>query len=404
MLRVEMQDSENDSTIRVDGRLTHEHPNQVRTVVALCKTLMTLVVDFTEMNFVNPVGEMVLFWLKRVRPKFVAENSYPLDACERLHLPADCISRALRPFLILFICAGSLVAPVASRGAELKEQTLQAWDTYVRATSPQMGLRLQGPFLWVDEVPDRQHRVHGGEILVSSVGRQNPKPVPSGLIHDWMGAAFIPDARLKDVLSAVRDYGGYKEFYKPTVVDSKLLGSEGACDKYLMRVVNKEAVAETALDMKYETCYFQTDERRWYSITHTTQVQEIRHYGKANEQELQPSQGSGYIWRLYSIARFEERDGGTYVEVEAIALSRDVPVALRWLVNPIVRSVSRNSMLVSLRQMEDAVRSTELKRDSIDLSRYIGETVNVGVLKKPGSHGGYAVTNGVAGSRPSYMR
>jgi hypothetical protein len=88
-------------------------------------------------------------------------------------------------------------------------------------------------------------------------------------------------------------------------------------------------------------------------------VQEIEHYGQANEQELPPNQGSGYVWRLYSVARFEQRDGGTYVEVEAIALSRDIPIALRWLVNPIVRRVSKNSMLVSLQQMREAVRLSE---------------------------------------------
>jgi len=222
-----------------------------------------------------------------------------------------------------------------------------------------MGYRPQGPFLWVDEVPDRLHRVRNGEILVSPVGQPNPKPVPSGLIHDWLGATFIPDARLEDVLFTVRHYGDYKDFYKPTVVDSKSLGTDGACDKYSMIVINNETVAETALDIEYETCYFKTDERRWYSIAHTTRVQEIRHYGRPNEQELPPNQGSGYIWRVYSTARFEARDGGVYVEVEAIALSRDVPVALRWIVNPIVHRVSRNSMLVSLQQTEAAVRSTE---------------------------------------------
>ena len=126
-----------------------------------------------------------------------------------------------------------------------------------------------------------------------------------------------------------------------------------------MRVVNKEVVAQTALDMENETCYFRTDERRWYSITHTTRVREIEHYGQANEQELLPNQGSGYVWRLYSVARFEQRDGGTYVEVEAIALSRDVPIGLRWLVNPVVRRVSRNSMVVSLEQTRAAVRLSE---------------------------------------------
>jgi hypothetical protein len=271
----------------------------------------------------------------------------------------NCMSRTLHRSLVMFICAGSLVAPAASRGAELKEETLKTWDAYIQTADSQMRDRLQGPFLWVDEAPDRLQRIRAGEILISPVGRQIPKPVPSGLIHDWIGAAFIPDARLEDVVSAVRDYGDYKEFYKPTVVDSKSLGTDGACDQYSMRVVNKETVAETALDIEYETCYFKTDERQWYSITHTTRVQEIRHYGQANEQELPPNQGVGYIWRLYSVARFEERDGGIYVELEAIALSRDIPVALRWVVNPIVRRVSRNSMLVSLQQMEEAVRSTK---------------------------------------------
>ena len=271
----------------------------------------------------------------------------------------NCMSQTFLRFLVTLICAGSLVTPAVSRGAELKGETLKTWDAYLHAANLQMGSRTQGPFLWVDQEPDRLPRVRGGEILVSSAGPQNPKPVPSGLIHDWMGAAFIPDARLKDVLSAVRDYGDYKEFYKPTVVDSKLLGTDGACDTYSMRVVNKETVAETALDMEYETCYVKTDERRWYSITRTTRVREIRHYGKPDEQELPPNQGSGYIWRLYSVARFEERDGGIYVELEAIALSRDIPAALRWVVNPIVRRVSRNSMLISLQETEEAVRSTE---------------------------------------------
>jgi hypothetical protein len=179
-----------------------------------------------------------------------------------------------------------------------------------------------------------------------------------------VGAAFFPNAGIKDILSATRDYDNYKEYYKPTVVDSKLLSSDGPCERYSMRVVNKEVVAETALDMEYETCYFKIDDTRWYSTTHTTRVQEIRHYGRPDEQELPPDHGSGYVWRLYSVARFEQRDGGTYVEVDAIALSRDIPVALRWLANPIVRRVSKNSMLLSLQDTKDAVRLHEAATQS----------------------------------------
>ncbi len=257
----------------------------------------------------------------------------------------------------MLVYFGCLVAPSLSQGAELRQETLASWNAYLDATRPQMAS--QTHFLWVDEQPERLQRVRDGEILVSSVGKENPKPVSSGLIHDWVGAAFLPNASIKDVLSAVRDYSSYKEYYKPTVVDSRLLSSYENCEKYSMRVVNKEVVAETALDMEYETCYFKIDDRRWYSSTHTTRVQEIRHQGRPDEQVLPQDHGSGYVWRLYSIAKFEQRDGGTYVEVEAIALSRDIPFAVRWMVNPIVRRVSRNSMLVSLQQMKEAVRLTE---------------------------------------------
>jgi hypothetical protein len=59
--------------------------------------------------------------------------------------------------------------------------------------------------------------------------------------------------------------------------------------------------------------------------------------------------------RLYSVARLEERDGGVYSELEALALSRNIPAALRVVVDPIVRRVSRNSLTISLKQTEEAV-------------------------------------------------
>jgi hypothetical protein len=70
----------------------------------------------------------------------------------------------------------------------------------------------------------------------------------------------------------------------------------------------------------------------------------------------QEGEGNGLIWRLFSLARYVERDGGVYLELEAIGLSRDIPASLRWLVAPIVRRISRGSLSTSLRQTRDAVR------------------------------------------------
>lgn len=50
-----------------------------------------------------------------------------------------------------------------------------------------------------------------------------------------------------------------------------------------------------------------------------------------------------------------EGEGGVYFEVEAIALSRDIPAMLRLMVEPVVRRVSRNSLATALRQTQEAV-------------------------------------------------
>jgi hypothetical protein len=77
----------------------------------------------------------------------------------------------------------------------------------------------------------------------------------------------------------------------------------------------------------------------------------------SGQRALREGEGNGFIWRLFSITRFEEREGGVYLELEAMALSRYIPVSLRGIVDPIVRRISISSLATSLRETERAVRS-----------------------------------------------
>ena len=263
----------------------------------------------------------------------------------------------VRRFLAACLCASLVVA--VSDAAELKRETLRSWDEYIQTLRGQMQDRLRpnGRFLWVDEVPERNRQVRAGKILVSPVGQQDPQPVTSGLIHDWIGAAFIRGAKLDDVLAVVRDYDRYKTFYKPNVIDSKSLNTDDTADKYSMLLVYKDVTGTIALDGEYEACYLRLTDKQWYSVSYTTRIQEIRDYAHPGERKLPAGEGSGYIWRGYSVGRLEERDGGVYIEQETIALSRDIPTALRWLAEPIIRHVSKNELRTSLQQTEEAVRS-----------------------------------------------
>ena len=243
--------------------------------------------------------------------------------------------------------------------ANLKTETRKAWEEYVAAANAQMQQRLSPdhPFLLSDEDPGRANQLRSGETLVSPAGPHIPKRVPSGLIHDWNGEAFIPNATLHDVLQIVRDYGCYKEVYQPTVVDSRATATSESVDQFSLLLMNKSLISKTALDSDFRSSYFPVTVQRWYSVSESTRIREIAGYGTPGQHTLPEDEGTGLIWRIYSVTRFEERDGGVYIELEAIVLSRDIPILLRWVVDPIVRRVSRESVITSFRQTQDAVRS-----------------------------------------------
>jgi hypothetical protein len=271
------------------------------------------------------------------------------------------MSAPVRAFSNAMSLAGLLIlsVPAASNAAELTKDTLHEWRDYVEAANLRMQDRVQGaaPFLWIDESGERNRRVRAGEVLVDPVSERSPVKVSKGLIHDWIGAALIPDATLADIFAVVQDYSRYREFYKPLVVDSESLGTDGMDCRFSLLMLNKSLFAKSALASEWTDRYVKVNDRQWYSVAYSTRVQEIEGYGSPDERRLPVDEGSGYIWRLYSFSRFEQRDGGVYIELEAIALSRDIPAALRWLIDPIVRRVARSSVSTSLTETKAAVRA-----------------------------------------------
>ena len=114
--------------------------------------------------------------------------------------------------------------------------------------------------------------------------------------------------------------------------------------------MNKALFLKLALDAEYVSKGCRMGDQRYYSVSMTKHVEEIEKYQQPEEHRNPEGEGLGYIWKMFSISRMEQRDGGTYVELEALALSRDIPMAFRFAVDPLVRRVSRNSILVTLEQ------------------------------------------------------
>ena len=234
---------------------------------------------------------------------------------------------ALLQLLIIF-AAGTF-----SYAAELNQQSLTAWEKYVATAKANMQERLMGksPFLWVDEDPMTRRRVNSGEIVITPVGSTHPLSVPRGLIHHWVGAVFIPGARIKDLDNVVGDYSKYSEIYRPTLIKTELLDSNGDEQKISIIWVQRALLVTAAFYTELDSNYVALNSRQGYMNIYATRVQQIEHYGQRDELRLAPDEGSGYVWRLATFARFEERNGGLYLELEVVALSREFSGATRFL-------------------------------------------------------------------------
>lgn len=86
MLRIEILGSAETLTIKLEGRFTGNDAEHTLTLARHCLPGTKLVVDLTEVTFIDSVGEEVLSFFGRVGADFVAETSYTLYACQRLHL------------------------------------------------------------------------------------------------------------------------------------------------------------------------------------------------------------------------------------------------------------------------------------------------------------------------------
>jgi len=86
MLRVEVRDSAETLTVRLEGRFAGDDAEHTRTMAARFAARGKLFVDLTEVVFIDAAGEEVLSFLGLFGAEFVAPNSYVLDVCERLKL------------------------------------------------------------------------------------------------------------------------------------------------------------------------------------------------------------------------------------------------------------------------------------------------------------------------------
>ncbi len=232
---------------------------------------------------------------------------------------------------------------------QLKPRTLQAFESYIRAAEEAMepSLHGRGAFLWSDGSPERSHQVHQGQIVAQLWSPDGPVKVPNGLIHDWIAAGVVPDATVEQALALVQNYDNHKNIYKPEVIDSKLISHDGNDYRIYLRLLKKKVIT-VVLDTDHDVHYAALDEKRWSCRSYTTRIAEVEDAGTPKEKVLEPDTGYGFLWRLYSYWKFEQKKGGVYLECRAISLTRDIPLGLGWIIEPIIRKLPQESLVHTL--------------------------------------------------------
>ncbi len=86
MLRVQIHHSANILSLKLEGRFTGNDAENTRPLLTRYREGIRLIVDLTDVTFIDSVGEEVLSFFGRFGAEFAASTSYALDICERLDL------------------------------------------------------------------------------------------------------------------------------------------------------------------------------------------------------------------------------------------------------------------------------------------------------------------------------
>lgn len=199
-------------------------------------------------------------------------------------------------------------------------------------------------------------RLRSGEIILERLTPAGGTELPGALLHHWRGTAFVPGATAADFERLMHDYSSYPQRFAPQVLAARVLQCRGSHVQMMMRV-RQQHVLTVVMDTSYDILWGHLDARHGYSFSHSTRIAEIAAPGTRAEHALSPGEEHGFLWRLNTFWSYEERDGGLYMQIETVSLTRSIPTGLGWVVGPFVENVPRDSLDFTLRSVCKALRS-----------------------------------------------
>jgi hypothetical protein len=234
-----------------------------------------------------------------------------------------------------------------------------AFDSYISAVELRLGEQHRSTKAFLASSPSASQsriRLRGGELIVEQLMPSGGAALPGAMLHHWRGTAFAAGATAADFERLMKDFNAYPQHFSPQVLQARVLTQQGDRLQATMRVRQRHVIT-VVMDTIYDVNFGRLDEHHGYSISRSTRISEIDSPGTGAERELSSREEHGFLWRLNTYWNYEERDGGLYLQIESVSLTRSIPRGLGWMVQPFVESVPRESLEFTLRSTCNGLRS-----------------------------------------------
>jgi hypothetical protein len=228
-----------------------------------------------------------------------------------------------------------------------------AFNSYVQTVEARLAADQHRPVLNLQPTASLQH----GEVLIDRVTSKESE-LPGALLHHWRGTAFAPGATASELEQILRNFDAYPQRYAPEVIQARVLTAQPDHLQAWMRI-RQHHVLTVVMDTTYDVTFGRLDAQHGWSTSRSTHIAEIAAPGTAKEHALSTADEHGFLWRMNTYWSWEERDGGLYLQVETISLSRAIPTGLGWAIKPFVESIPRESLEFTLRSTCGALRSSQ---------------------------------------------
>jgi hypothetical protein len=248
----------------------------------------------------------------------------------------------------LFIYAAAARPLQAQLVVELEPQTVTGFEHYAATVESSLNQRWQGKknFLYIEDDPETKKAVLGGDLFVKQM-TNGPVEVKDGLIHDWLGAVFIPNTAMQRVLNILQNFDNHKNIY-PEVADSRTIRRSGNEITGYWRLQQKGLVP-VVLNVEQDAHYEQVSPGKWKCQAYARKITEVDTGLFTHGRKFLLGKGHGYLWRLYSYWSLETFHGGVLAECRTLSLSRDIPPGLSWAVGPYVQKAPQDSITSTLK-------------------------------------------------------